>query len=166
MNKGGAVLIAGLLASALTACGAGTVVGFGQTASAPTSSEAAASHGPTSSSASAGKPLSYYAAQYLRTIGPLNSALDNLPDNATQTQLEQFVFVIRRADNSLLREQWPSAQVTADVQSLVRANGPVIGDLMNDDPQGFVRDQNSASAAADIVRADLGLPPANVRSTA
>jgi predicted RNA-binding Zn ribbon-like protein len=118
---------------------------------------------------------------YLSIVKPANDAIDRFEakakswdDNATGEQAAKdaapAVAAIREADNKLLRVAWP-ASTAADVKELVRAHGSMTGDL--DGLEGvnalsagawttqLTQDAGKASAAANIVRADLGLPPSD-----
>ena len=106
-------------------------------------------------------PLSFYASQYLRIIAPLNAGLANLSNvaNPTQAQLDDLASKIELADAALLRSSWPSAKAQGDIEALVRADGALIGDLRQNDGPNASRDAGTTTADAQIVRADLGLPP-------
>ena len=78
----------------------------------------------------------------------------------------------QQADHDLLRVKWPAA-IAADVKAIVRANGAVIGDLgalegarevVTDRLASkwfshYLNDEAVATAKANNVRADFGLPP-------
>jgi hypothetical protein len=119
------------------------------------------------------------AREYLRIVAPANAAHDALikksKSNDSDTTAEQLasdlapvIAAYEEADNALLRVNWPPS-IEADVKALVAANGTLIGDLRAADIQDVLsssswatqvsRDGGRSAAAANIVRADLGLPP-------
>jgi hypothetical protein len=116
---------------------------------------------------------------YLRIVAPANAAHDTLErksksydDSTTAEQvasdLAPVIAAYEAADNALLRVKWP-ASIAADVKALVVANGALIGDLRAAGSQDVLSSSNWATqlsqdggksaAAANIVRADLGLAP-------
>jgi hypothetical protein len=114
---------------------------------------------------------------YLAIVAPVNRAIDrwdasNAPTKTTgQTARvdSPLIAAITRADNRLLRVHW-SPRAAADIRSMVKADGAVIADLaidiqgvqafsVDDLDSRFVRDLQQVGTAANIVRADLGLPP-------
>ena len=112
-------------------------------------------------------PLSFYASQYLRIIAPLNAELATLSNiaNPTQAQLDEMASKIEVADTALLRAPWPSTKAQSDIETLVRADGALIGDLQQNDGPNASRDAGTTTADAQIVRADLGLPPVRTVSS-
>lgn len=78
-----------------------------------------------------------------------------------------LIAAFEKGDGELLRVDWP-AETRADVKALVAADGAVLGDLRvldtvsllsaGDWSNQFSQDFGKLAAAADIVRADLGLP--------
>lgn len=151
---------AGPLALALTSCGSGNP-STAPAASAPSPSQAAASTAPASPPANVD-----YKAQYLRIVTPANDAIDTLKTatgiSQVQARAHAAAGAIQAADSQLLRARWP-AGVTPDIRALVMADGPVIVDL-NDVVTAYQDGTlqtavGSSGAAAQVVRADLGLPP-------
>jgi len=123
---------------------------------------AAAPHdGPTVTTAATSTriPLSVYAAKYSAIIAPANAYAGMLPTNPSAAQLTTLAAADSAADNQLLRVAWPTPAITADVKAMVSADGAEIGDLQQDHDSALAADQGKAVAAANIVRADLGLPP-------
>ncbi len=153
---------AGPLALALAACGSGQ----------PSTSSAAGGPGPSPAAASTApaSPLVTvnYKAQYLRIVTPANDAIDTLKSSTGVSQLQARANAVAQAfqtaDDQLLRAQWP-ASVTPDIRAMVLADGPVIvdlRDLINTYESGTLQTAlGSSTAAAQVVRADLGLPPAS-----
>ncbi len=116
---------------------------------------------------------------YLRIVNPGNAEADRFNAKAArwndQTTGEQaakdaqpLIAGIQKADRELLRIDWP-APIAADIKELIRVQGALIGDLrglenVNAFSAGswsnqFSQDVGKLTAAANIVRADLGLPP-------
>jgi len=159
------VVLAGLAVLALAGCGSG---GTANTA-APTSTSAAATAPvatPSPASPTA-HPLAFYAAQFLRLTAASHTAQDKLRDllgastlQQTQAATTALVQVEQITNAQLLRAEWPPS-VGADIRALVLAEGPLLGDLSNiATGSGSVgKDSGAVTAASNIVRADLGLPP-------
>jgi hypothetical protein len=90
-----------------------------------------------------------------------------LPNNAN-VDVTEATSAITAADNALLRASWP-ANVVPDIKSMTVVDAALIADLEQVNNQtalsegGYMNqlqaDESKASAAANIVRADLGLPP-------
>src|SRR5262245_54894906 len=116
---------------------------------------------------------------YLRIVKPANAEADRFnakanrwDDSTTNAQAAKdaapLIAAIQKADGKLLRVHWPAA-TEADIKALIRADGALIGDLralkgVDMSSAGslsnqFERDAGDVQAAANIVRADLGLPP-------
>jgi hypothetical protein len=119
---------------------------------------------PTTASAT---PLAFYASQYLadgKACMAAQDVLHNAPNSATGAQLQvmatNIVKACQAANAVILRQSWP-ANVLADLRAEVTADGPVFGDLtdMLSNSGSLLRDSGIANAAANLVRADLGLPP-------
>ena len=147
--------------------------------SAPPASAAATMTAPTAATGTAATPDKHELAQkYLRIVAPANAALDTFNEKeksySSDTRAEQVVSDLapvisayQEADNALLRVNWPPS-IAADVKALVGANGALIGDLEAADSQDVLsssswttqasQDGGKSVAAANIVRADLGLP--------
>lgn len=105
-------------------------------------------------------PLAWYAQQYLRIVAPANTAIDGMnSDNPSQTQLNDVAAKYRAADIALLRAHWPTPKTQADIETMVRADGAVIADLEQNNGADFARDSETAAADAQVIRAELGLPP-------
>lgn len=174
MRRIGTIAGAALMTLALAACG--TSAGGGPSSAAAVH-EMVTSAAPTASASapaitSSTHPLSYYASEYVRIVAPGNAALDKMSAaaNAKNPSLSQVQSLATAAakiaqseDAQLLRIAWPSPTIAQDVRSLVKADGPVIGDLDNIEGSQttLYRDDGAANAAANIVRADLGLKPAS-----
>jgi hypothetical protein len=86
-----------------------------------------------------------------------------------ESDAEPLISALRSTDSNLLAATWPNAQTTADIHSLVNADGALIGDLLalstlnllnvSTWESTFERDAAATSTAADTARSDLGLPP-------
>ena len=84
--------------------------------------------------------------------------------------LAPVIAAYEAADKALLRVHWPPS-VQADVRALVAADRVLLRDLRAADQQTaqssgawtarVARDGEKSNAAADAVRAALGLPPGN-----
>jgi hypothetical protein len=117
--------------------------------------------------------------QYLTIIGPANQAVNEFnkktttyTDNTTAEEVARdaapLADAIDKASNDLLQVDWP-ASIQQDIKELVKAYGALSGDLRSVGNQTifsianwttqFAQDGGRARAAANIVRADLGLPP-------
>jgi len=115
---------------------------------------------------------------YLFITGPANDALSKFRtkasgwgDSTTGTQAAKdaapAVAALRRADSQLLRLDW-GPSMNPEVRTLVTAHGAVIRDLgslralksLAPGPwlNRLVDDSSKASAAAQVLRKDLGLP--------
>jgi hypothetical protein len=120
-----------------------------------------------------------YKAQYLAIVAPANAALrtwraalDKLGNDPAASDVARvtapLITAYESTDNALLRAQWP-ANAEADIKNLVTTDGTLTGDLNAAGGQNVfsaaswesqvASDGGKAGAAANIVRADLGLPP-------
>jgi hypothetical protein len=120
--------------------------------------------------AAAGKQYLADTASYNAALAPAKSALNNVTSLSQLSGiLGPVVTQLQSADSVILRQQWPSG-VRADIKTLVTADGLVAGDLTglenaNVSNAGSIeanltRDADGAAADSNIVRSDLGLPPA------
>lgn len=121
------------------------------------------------------------AAAYLAAVAPANSAIATfqaqaaaLPADASGQDAARvahpLVAAFQGTDEKLLRVDWPTDRIRADVQGLVTADRTFESDLTNVSGQNVFSvaawgdqissDEGRLSAAVSIVRADLGLPPA------
>jgi hypothetical protein len=111
--------------------------------------------------------------RYLELVAPLNAAIDTLrnrtkgyndstPASRIRADAALATAALEHFDNAILRADWPSA-VKADVRALVRTDAALQSDLEQiadtDDWTQLTRDAEASSSAANVVRADLGLPP-------
>jgi hypothetical protein len=112
-------------------------------------------------------PIAFYAAQYNEIAVPghaAEAALESLPasDSTAQRQVlaTKLVTIENTADAALLHDRWP-AKVEPDIRALVTATGPLLVDLADLAAHNatVVSDIATAEAAANVVHADLGLPP-------
>jgi hypothetical protein len=106
--------------------------------------------------------------RYLAIVGPPDAALATkansaIPAARLTSVLDPVAAAYERADSTLLRVAWP-ANVVPDVTAQVSADGPLIADLrtaaIGVAAVKIAADFTKAKAAAQIVRADLGLPRA------
>lgn len=139
---------------ALTACGG----------SSHKSSTTDPASSPSASAVVTEKPMSFYADQYLRIGKPCVDAQSKLRaavgDAAIIAAAKATSQACQASNAELLRGDWPT-NVKADIRAEVLADGPLLGDLADaaTNAGSVVRDSGPANAAANIVRADLGLPP-------
>jgi hypothetical protein len=138
------------------------LAGCGATKSAPTAA-------PTTmaSPIATSTPVAFYATQYDDIATPglaAEAALEGLPASDTTAQRQvlatNMVTVEKTADAALLRDTWPP-NVAPDVRALVAATAPLLVDLADlaAHKATLVNDLATAKAAANVVHADLGLPP-------
>jgi hypothetical protein len=145
-----------LAALALSACGGTSSSGIASSDTSPAPSSAA-------SATATNKPLSFYAAQYLRIGKPCTEAQAKLKsaksDSDAIARGKEVASACQDSNAALLRASWPS-NILVDIRALVVADGPVIADFndLANNSDSVVRDSGAANAAANIVRADLGLP--------
>ena len=109
-----------------------------------------------------------YANQYLADIEPANAALAAFQkqygnaDEVTATQAAVFAQSNIDFGRLLLSQTWP-ANAVADIHALAAAEELVGTDLRGglnaSNVAEFTQDANRSSADAQVVRADLGLPP-------
>lgn len=110
------------------------------------------------------KPLAFYAAQYQRISKPCEDAQAKLKatnGDAAIIAAGSVIFSACQAANAaLLRAHWP-AKIDADIRAEVVADGPILADFADlpNNARNVVRDSGPANAAANILHADLGLPP-------
>lgn len=149
--------------------------GSSKPVSAPVVTQPATSTSTTGSTTTTAAPVDYKAA-YLKLIAPVNTSLDALDASKSDANgdvpapvVALVVHAINDFETAALRSPWPNATTRNDVRDLVRGFAPLAGDLATINSQtsateatwlaNFTRDDNTANAAANIVRADLGLPP-------
>lgn len=158
-----AAALAASCSSHATTAGASPTAAKSSAASAQSATPVSPAVSPTASAT----PLAFYASQYLadgKACMAAQDALHKAPNNATDTQLQAFatdiVKTCQAANAVMLRQAWP-ANVLADLRAEVTADGPVFGDLADlvSNSDNVLRDAGAANAAANLVRADLGLPP-------
>lgn len=100
------------------------------------------------------------AKQYLADVVPVNAVTNS--DGVTV-----YVATVAKFDTLILRQRWP-ADTRADIKALAEADAAVSGDYESASSSNVLnassltattrRDAEAANAAANIVRADLGLP--------
>jgi hypothetical protein len=125
--------------------------------------------------------LHRFARTYLRIVAPANVAHAKLVEKSRSygsdttkaevvADLVPVIAAYEAADKALLRVHWP-ASVAGDVRALVAADRVLLRDLRAANQQTarssgawtarVARDGEKSHAAADAVRAALGLPPGN-----
>jgi hypothetical protein len=119
-----------------------------------------------------------YPARYLALVAPVNAAMDQLEQGASAGSLpfglvNGVLQATENFDTSIRLVHWPKPSTVAHVHALVAADAQVDADLPLANAQnGFMiaafrkrvaHEQQVAGAAANAVRADLGLP--KVRAT-
>lgn len=132
---------------------------------------------PASASASPSHPISFYADQYTKidkdcqnAASTLHSLGDSASDSATSAAFSTYAKACQARDNALLRAQWP-ADVLPDIKSYVHDDGPLLTDagLIGDGNltglSNISSDIGAATAAENVVLADLHLPPDNPGSS-
>lgn len=160
------IACASTLVGVLASCGSSSV-------STPTS------FAPQTPAASPTISAAEYEQQYLTIVAPYNAALtafnvhmkpyDGTANYPSETDLQSwctpFAAAVTDFDNLLLRSPWPPDAV-ADIHALATADAPELADLNNCGSPNeltwftqFDKDDQSSSTAANVVRADLGLPP-------
>jgi hypothetical protein len=165
-----------LLVLALLAAGVLAGCGGSKQAETITPATVSVSAGTTRSTQSASR-LHRFARTYLRIVAPANAAHARLVEKSrsygsstTKTEvvadLVPVIAAYEVADKALLRVHWPPA-VEADVRALVVADRALLRDLRAADQQTaqssgawtarVARDGEKSNAAADAVRAALGL---------
>jgi hypothetical protein len=117
--------------------------------------------------------------EYLPIVAPENAALDifnkkeksydrNTRAEEVTSDLAPVIAAFQEADDALLRVDWPPS-IGADVKALITANVALIADLRAADSYRVLSSTSwttqtyqhvvKVDAAANKVRADLGLPP-------
>lgn len=162
MRKTALAALPALAALALAGCSAHSAKPGNDVSAAP-----AAATSPAASPNAASRPLAFYASQYLadgKACMDAQDVLHKLPNGASVDQAQatatKMVAACQAGNAAMLRQEWP-AKVMADIRAEVTSDGPVFGDLADlaDNAGSVARDAGAANAAANLVRADLGLPP-------
>lgn len=101
------------------------------------------------------------AKQYLADVAPVNA----LPRSTTAPV---YAATVAKFDTLILRQRWPS-DARLDIRALVVADAALVGDYNSVSSSNVLngsalsattqRDNQADTTAANIVRADLGLPP-------
>ncbi len=122
---------------------------------------------PSSSSPSpSATPLSWYASRFTAITDPALQAFitfENIHRPATDAQIKAGFAVVKKAtdtcDMELLAVAWPG-KAEADVQALVRDDETELADFEALDLTKARADGNTLRRDGNLVRADLGMPPA------
>lgn len=118
--------------------------------------------------------------QYLALVNPVNTTIatfvsqangwsDSTTDAQAEADAQPVIKDLQNLQTGLLRDRWPSV-ARNDIKALVQSIAPLVGDLeglaslnllsASSWETTFERDASSTGTAANIVRSDLGLPPA------
>ncbi len=111
-------------------------------------------------------PIVDYQQQYLTDVAPYNAAVNKINPNATSAT-DPTIQAVGAASLAfsrvLLQQSWP-ANAEADVHTLAIASAKIAADISQGadmDFTNFANDGSTATADAQTVRADLGLPAAS-----
>lgn len=141
------VAVAGALAFALSGCGSSsTATTHPQTQTQLTPAQQAA------------KERAAVAVKYAGLVRLLNHADDVFNAIRTVANLATYLDALQVFDNHILRIG-ATGQAATDIRALVRADSQTIAAAKNADYSSMSSYATQASAASNIVRADLGLPP-------
>ncbi len=134
--------------------GAAAMLGLGLGACG-SSGGSAASH----SSASAPAKVVNYKAQYLSDVALSNALVGTISnhDGWTSRPVTAYSNALVTESRTMLRQSWP-VSARGDIHAITLAALKVHDDILSRDSSGFQTDLTSASAEANIVRAELGLP--------
>jgi len=137
---------------------------------AASASDSTSAPGPSGSSSALGPsatPLSWYASRYLAIVTPAQQAVttfEGIHRPATDAQIRAGFAIVKKAvdacDAALLAVSWPGrAQV--DVRTVVRDDATELADFEALNLTKARSDASILKRDANLVRADLGLPPAD-----
>ena len=135
--------------------GAAAVLGLGLGACGSVTGGSAASH----SSASAPAKVVNYKAQYLSDVALSNALVGTISnhDGWTSRPVTAYSNALVTESRTMLHQSWP-VSVRGDIHAITLAALKVHDDILSKDSSGFQTDLTTASAEANIVRAELGLP--------
>jgi hypothetical protein len=155
--------------SSAVASSARTAVSASDSASALGSSASSSALGSSASSSAPGPsatPLSSYASRYLAIVTPALQAVtafEGMHRPATDAQIKAGFAIVKEAvdacDVALLSVAWPG-KAEVDVRSLVRDDATELADFEALNLTKASSDGSVLRRDANLVRADLGLPPA------
>ena len=124
--------------------------------------------GPSASSSApspSATPLSWYASRYLAIVTPAQQAVttfEGIHRPATDAQIKAGFAIVKEAvdacDAALLGVAWPG-KAEADVRSVVRDDATELADFEALNLTKARSDAGILERDANLVRADLGLPP-------
>jgi hypothetical protein len=166
----------------LAACGSSSTTTVTRTATSNRSGSAATTTASSPSTTASTMTKAQAAQAYLSAVGPANAALkqfekkaggwnDSTTASEVQAAADPVVKAARQYQQGViaLARSYPPA--AADLKALVTADAPFVADLSTASTlnalnasswvQQLARDANNATTAANIVRSDLGLPPAS-----
>ena len=109
----------------------------------------------------AAKTRAALAKRYLKIVAPYNKVGDAVgsgPLSSTNTAGRALINATEIFANHALR-LGATGQVEADIRALVRASTKMIAAIENVDSAAYTNAVYEANGAANVVRADLGLPP-------
>jgi hypothetical protein len=186
MRRSTQVLLLASVSLTLTACGSSgspSTATSASTTTTPPSTSASSATTTTTAATTTTVSVAALGRQYPAIIDPANVALTTFvqqddalgvgnsgsaPPSEQAKLAAPLIAALQTAENMLLRVDWP-ANVATDVRSLTTEIGAVVGDLdlvsgltaldFSSWEQTLSSDGGKLSAAANAVRADLGLPP-------
>ena len=146
--------------SSAVASSARAAVSASDSASALGSSASSSAPGPSAT------PLSWYASRYVAIVTPALravTAFEGMHRPATDAQIKAGFAIVKEAvdacDVALLSVAWPG-KAEVDVRSLVRDDATELADFEALNLTKASSDGSVLRRDANLVRADLGLPPA------
>ena len=100
-----------------------------------------------------------YKAQYLSDVALSNALVGTISnhDGWTSRPVTAYSNALVTESRTMLRQSWP-VSARGDIHAITLAALKVHDDILSRDSSGFQTDLTSASAEANIVRAELGLP--------
>jgi hypothetical protein len=100
-----------------------------------------------------------YKAQYLSDVALSNALVDTISnhDGWTSRPVTAYSNALVTESRTMLHQSWP-VSVRGDIHAITLAALKVHDDIQSKDSSGFQTDLTTASAEANIVRAELGLP--------
>jgi hypothetical protein len=100
-----------------------------------------------------------YKAQYLADVALSNALSDTISDNDgwASRPVTAYSNALVKKSRTMLRQSWP-VSARGDIHALALAALKVHDDILSRDYSGFETDFSTASAEANAVRAELGLP--------
>ena len=125
--------------------------------------------GACGSSRGSAAPVSHapvnYKAQYLTDVTLRNALSDTISGNDgwESRPVTAYSDALVKESRTMLRQSWP-VSARGDIHVLALAELKVHNDILSRDYSGFETDLTTASAEANAVRAELGLPAVNTHN--